>query len=403
MGGFAMTRTLATAAAMLFLSPILLFAQTPGVSMDEIRIGQTMPYSGNASAYGVVGRAMAAYFEKVNRERGGINGRKIKFFSLDDGYSPPKTVEQTRKLVEQDDVLMILGSLGTSTNTAIHKYLNVKRVPHLLVTSGADKWADPKTYPWTMPGMVSYQTEASAYARYLLSTRPDAKVAILRQNDDFGKDYETGFRRGLGEAANRMIVAAATYEVTDPTIDSQLLALKASGADAFFSIALGKFASQAISRSHEIGWRPREFLVPTSSTSIKGILEPAGLDRAAGIVTSSTTKSVSDPQWADDPGMKDYLAFLKEYLPASDPNDTSMVTGYNSAIIIAHVLGACGDDLSRDSVLRKATSIRGLELPMLLPGIKVDTGPDDYLPYQTIRLQRFNGKSWELFGEPISG
>jgi branched-chain amino acid transport system substrate-binding protein len=398
-----MTRILATAAAMLLLWPMPVVAQSPGVSTDEIRIGQTMPYSGNASAYGVVGRAMAAYFEKLNRERGGINGRKIKFFSLDDGYSPPKTVEQTRKLVEQDDVLMILGSLGTSTNTAIHKYVNVKRVPHLLVTSGADKWADPNNYPWTMPGMVSYQTEASAYARYLLSTRPGAKVAILRQNDDFGKDYEAGFRRGLGEAAKRMIVATATYEVTDPTIDSQLLALKASGADAFFSITLGKFASQAISRTYEMGWRPREFLVPTSSTSIKGILEPAGLDRAAGIVTSSTTKSVSDPQWADDPGMKGYLGFLKEYLPASDPNDSSMVTGYNSAMIIAHVLTACGDDLSRDNVLRKATSIRDLALPMLLPGIKVDTGPDDYLPYQTIRLQRFNGTSWELFGEPISG
>jgi branched-chain amino acid transport system substrate-binding protein len=398
-----MTRILATAAAMLLLWPMPVVAQSPGVSTDEIRIGQTMPYSGNASAYGVVGRAMAAYFEKLNRERGGINGRKIKFFSLDDGYSPPKTVEQTRKLVEQDDVLMILGSLGTATNTAIHKYVNVKRVPHLLVTSGADKWADPNNYPWTMPGMVSYQTEASAYARYLLSTRPGAKVAILRQNDDFGKDYEAGFRRGLGEAAKRMIVATATYEVTDPTIDSQLLALKASGADAFFSITLGKFASQAISRTYEMGWRPREFLVPTSSTSIKGILEPAGLDRAAGIVTSSTTKSVSDPQWADDPGMKGYLGFLKEYLPASDPNDSSMVTGYNSAMIIAHVLTACGDDLSRDNVLRKATSIRDLALPMLLPGIKVDTGPDDYLPYQTIRLQRFNGTSWELFGEPISG
>ena len=299
-----------------------------------------MPYSGNASAYGVVGRAMVAYFDKLNREQGGINGRKIKLTSLDDGYSPPKTVEQTRKLVEQDDVLLIFGTLGTPTNTAIHKYLNAKRVPHLLVTSGADKWADPKSFPWTVPGMVSYQTEAAAYGRYLRETRPDAKVALLLQNDDFGKDYAAGFRRGLGDAAKRMIVAEATYEVTDPTVDSQILALKASGADAFFSITLGKFSSQAISRAYDMGWRPREFFVPTSSTSIKGILGPAGLEKSVGIVTSSISKSVSDPQWNDDPGMKGYLAFLREYVPAGDPNDTSMVGGYNSAMILAHVLEA---------------------------------------------------------------
>jgi branched-chain amino acid transport system substrate-binding protein len=392
----------ALSATLLLGAPQPLVAQTPGVTKDEIRIGQTMPYSGNASAYGVVGKAMLAYFEKLNREQGGINGRKITLISLDDGYSPPKTVEQTRRLVEQDDVLLIFGTLGTPTNTAIHKYLNAKRVPQLFVTSGADKWADPKNFPWTMPGMVSYQTEAAVYARYLRATRPDAKVALLLQNDDFGKDYAAGFRRGLGDAAKKMIVAEATYEVTDPTIDSQILALKASGADAFFSITLGKFSSQAISRLSEIGWRPRDFFVPTSSTSIRGILQPAGLDRAAGIITSSITKSVSDPQWSDDPGMSEYLAFLKEYLPSSDPNDTSMVTGYNSAMILAQVLKQCGDDLSRDNVLRQAASISNLALPMLLPGIEVDTGANDYLPYQTVRLQRFDGKSWNLFGDPIS-
>jgi len=400
-----MTKAFAAAAlatTLLLVAPQPLVAQTPGVTKDEIRIGQTMPYSGNASAYGVVGKAMLAYFEKLNREQGGINGRKIKLTSLDDGYSPPKTVEQTRRLVEQDDVLLIFGTLGTPTNTAIHKYLNAKRVPQLFVTSGANKWADPKNFPWTMPGMVSYQTEAAVYGRYLRATRPDAKVALLLQNDDFGKDYAAGFRRGLGDAAKKMIVAEATYEVTDPTIDSQILALKASGADAFFSITLGKFSSQAISRLSEIGWRPREFFVPTSSTSIKGILQPAGLDRAAGIITSSITKSVSDPQWSDDPGMREYLAFLKEYLPASDPYDTSMVGGYNSAMVLAQVLKQCGDDLSRDNVLRQAASISNLALPMLLPGIKVDTGADDYLPYQTVRLQRFDGKSWNLFGDPIS-
>jgi ABC-type branched-subunit amino acid transport system substrate-binding protein len=390
------------AGALLLASPASPQAQTPGVTKDEIHIGQTMPYSGNASAYGVVGKAMLAYFEKLNREQGGINGRKIKLTSLDDGYSPPKTVEQTRKLVEQDDVLLIFGTLGTPTNTAIHKYLNAKRIPHLFVTTGADKWADPKGFPWTMPGMVSYQTEAAVYGRYLRETRPDAKVALLMQNDDFGKDYAAGFRRGLGDAAKQMIVAEATYEVTDPTIDSQILALKASGADAFFSITLGKFSTQAISRAYEMGWRPRDFFVPTSSTSVKAILSPAGLEKSVGIITSSVTKSVSDPQWSEDPGMREYLAFLKQYLPASDPYDTSMVTGYNSAIILAQVLKQCGEDLSRENVLRQAANISNMSLPMLLPGIKVDTGPTDYLPYQTVRLQRFDGKSWNLFGDPIS-
>jgi branched-chain amino acid transport system substrate-binding protein len=399
-----MTRAVvAVIAAILALSaPSTLEAQTAGVSKNEIRIGQTMPYGGNASAYGVVGKAMGAYFEKLNREQGGINGRKITLISLDDGYAPPKTRELTRRLVEQDEVLLIFGTLGTPTNSAIHDYLNAARIPHLFVTSGADKWADPKNFPWTMPGMVSYQTEAAAYGRYLRATRPDAKVALLMQNDDFGKDYAAGFRRGLGDAAARMIVAQKTYEVADPTIDSQLIALKASGADAFFSITLGKFSSQAISRVHELGWRLQEFFVPTSSTSIKGILQPAGLDRAAGIITSSITKSVSDPQWSDDQGMREYLTFLKEYVPSLDPNDTSMVTGYNSAMILAQVLKQCGNDLSRDNVLRQAASIRDLVLPMLLPGIKVDTGPNDYLPYQSMRLQRFDGKSWSLFGDLIS-
>jgi branched-chain amino acid transport system substrate-binding protein len=399
-----MSKTLAARILVLILliAPVCARAQTPGVSKDEIRVGQTMPYSGNASAYGMVGKAMGAYFEKINREQGGINGRKLTLISLDDGYSPPKTLEQTRRLIEQDDVLLIFGTLGTPTNTAIHKYLNGKRVPQLLLTTGADKWADPKNFPWTMPGMVSYQTEGAVYGRYLRTTRPDAKIALLMQNDDFGKDYAAGFRRGLGDAAKTMIVAEATYEVTDPTIDSQILALKASGADALFSITLGKFSSQAISRVYEIGWRPREFIVPTSTTSVKAILQPAGLDKATGIITSSITKSVSDPQWNDDSGMRDYLAFLKAYLPASDPYDSSMVTGYNSSMILVQILKQCGEDLSRDNVMKQAAAIRGMALPMLLPGIKVETGPDDYLPYQAMRLQRFDGKSWVLFGDLIA-
>ena len=386
----------------LLLATAPLAAQTPGVTADEIRIGQTMPYSGNASAYGVLGKAMQAYFEKLNRENGGINGRKVKLLSVDDGYSPPKTLEQTRRLVEQDNVLLIFGTLGTPTNTAIHKYLNGKRVPQLFVISGATKWADPKNYPWTMPGMISYQTEAAAYGHYLRATRPDAKVALLLQNDDFGKDYAAGFRRGLGDAAKTMIVAEVTYEHTDPTIDSQILSLKASGADALFSITTGKFSSQMISRVHESGWQPREVFLPTSSTSIKSILQPAGLDRAKGIISGSNAKLVADPQWHDDAGMREYLAFLKEYMPGHDPNDTIMVGGYNSAMLLASVLKQCGDDLSRDSVLRQATSIPNLVLPMLLPGIKVSTGPDDYLPYKAMRLQRFDGKSWQLFGDFIS-
>lgn len=376
-------------------------ADTPDVSKTEIRIGQTMPYSGNASAYGVVGKAMAAYFEKLNREQGGINGRKITLISLDDGYSPPKTVEQTRRLVEQEDVLAIVGTLGTPTNTAIHRYLNTKKVPHLLVTTGAHKWADPKGHPWTMPGMVSYQTEGAVYGRYLRATRPDAKIALLVQNDDFGRDYAHGFKKGLGPDAQKMIVAETTYEVTDPKIDSQIIALKASGADAFFAISLGKFSSQAIRKAAEIEWRPKPFFVPTSSVPIKTILEPAGLENAVGLISASTVKTVSDPQWANDAGMREYRAFLSTYMPDLDPNDSSAITGYNSGMIMAQILKQCGHDLSRENVMRQAAAL-DMKLPMLLPGIEVKTGPDDYLPYQQLRLQRFDGKTWALFGEPIA-
>ncbi|MDX2205239.1 MAG: ABC transporter substrate-binding protein [Hyphomicrobiaceae bacterium] len=377
-------------------------AQTPGVSKTEIRLGQSMPYSGNASAYGVVGKATAAYFEKVNKEQGGINGRKISFLSLDDGYSPPKTVEMTRKLVEQEDVLAIVGTLGTPTNTAIHRYLNSKKIPHLFVTTGATKWADPKNFPYTMPGMAAYQTEAAIYGRYLRATRPDAKVAVLYQNDDFGKDYVTGFKKGLGEAAQKMIIAEQSYEVTDATIDSQMVALKGSGADALFAVVLGKFVPQVIRQAHDTGWKPRDFIVPTSATSVKAFLQPAGLDKATGLITSSAVKSVSDPQWDNDAGMIEYRKFLAEYLPAMDPFDSSMVTGYNTAMLMVQILKQCGEDLSRENVIRQAANLKDFVLPMLLPGIKVSTGPDDYLPYQTLRMQRFDGKIWAVFGEPIT-
>ena len=395
-------RSLAVAAALAIGPTCASGADTPGVSKTEIRLGQSMPYSGNASAYGVVGKAMAAYFEKINKEDGGINGRKIKFISLDDGYSPPKTVEMTRKLVEQDDVLAIVGTLGTPTNTAIHRYLNSKKIPQLFVTSGANKWADPKNFPYTMPGMASYQTEAAIYGRYLVGHRPGAKVAILYQNDDFGKDYLAGFKRGLGDAATRMIVAEQSYEVTDATIDSQMVALKGSGADALFAIVLGKFVPQVIRQAYDTGWRPQDFIVPTSAMSVKAFLQPAGLDKSTGLVTATVLKTVSDPFWDNDPGMKEYRKFLAEYLPAMDPYDTSMVTGYNTARMMVQILKQCGEDLSRENVMRQAASLKDLELPMLLPGIKVNTGPTDYLPYQTLKMHRFDGKTWVGFGDPIT-
>lgn len=392
-------------AAAAFLMSILAIpaqAQSPGVTATEIRLGQSMPYSGNASAYGLVGKAMLGYFEKINKEQGGVNGRKINLISLDDGFSPPKTVEATRKLVEQDDILAIFGTMGTAPNTAIHRYLNSKKIPHLLVTTGATKWADPKNFPYTTPGMISYQTEGKIYARYLLQKSPNARIAILMQNDDFGRDYLEGFKLGLGANAAKMIIATQTYELTDPTIDSQLANLKASGADAFFSISLGKFSSQSIKRVKDLDWKLTDFIVPTSSVSIKGILTPAGLDAATGIVTSSWNKNVADPTWANDAGMATYLKFLKEYMSAFDPNDSSMVTGYNSAIIMTEVLRRCGNDLSRDNVMKQFASIKNMKLDMLLPGIEVSLSPDDFRTYKTLQMMRFDGQRWNLFGQAIT-
>ncbi len=377
-------------------------AETPGVTATEIRLGQSMPYSGSASAYAMVGKAMVAYFEKLNKEQGGINGRQVRLISLDDAFSPPKTVEATRRLVEQDDVLAIFGTMGTASNTAVHKYLNAKKVPHLFVTTGATKWADPKNFPYTSPGMASYQTEGAIYGRYLMKKSPNARIAILMQNDDFGRDYLEGFKQGLGASAAKMIIATQTYELTDPSIDTQIVNLKASGADVFFAIALGKFATQAIRRVKEIDWKLTDYVVPTSSTSIKGILAPAGLENATGLVTSSSTKSFADPQWAGDPGMKTYLAFLKDYMPAADPSDSSMVTGYNSAILMAEVLRRCGNDLTRDNVIKQMTTIKNMKLDMLLPGIDVTLSADDYRTYKTLNMMRFDGGKWALFGEPIS-
>jgi branched-chain amino acid transport system substrate-binding protein len=364
---------------------------------DEIRIGQTLPYSGPLSGFGVIGRAQQAYFDKVNAD-GGVNGRKIKFISLDDAYSPPKTVEHTRKLVEQDEVLLMFGSLGTATNNAVHRYLNGKKVPQLFVLSGATKWADPRSYPWTMPGMVAYESEGVVYAKYILQTKPDAKIAILAQNDDFGRDYVAGFKRALGDRAASMIVAEASYETSAPTINSQLATLKASGANVLFGVVLGKFTSQMIKGVAEISWKPDLFFVPTSASSIS-FLAPAGLENAVGLLSSANQKDSVDAQWADDAGVKEFFAFMKQYLPNADLNNSNYAAGYHYASLLVKVLAACKDDFSRDNIMRQAASLRDVQLPLLLPGMTVTTGADDYLPFQQMRLRRFDGKSWVGFGD----
>ncbi|MBR0854427.1 ABC transporter substrate-binding protein [Bradyrhizobium liaoningense] len=366
---------------------------------DEIRIGQTLPYSGPASGFGTIGRTQEAFFEKINAE-GGIGGRKVKFITLDDAYSPPKTVEQTRKLVEQDEVLMMFGSLGTATNSAVQRYLNAKKVPQLFVLSGASKWAEPAKYPWTMPGMAAYESEGVVYAKHILKAKPDAKIAILSQNDDFGRDYVAGFKRALGTRAASMIIAEATYETSAPTISSQLSTLKSSGADVLFGVVLGKFTSQMIKGVAEIGWKPELFFVPTSASSIS-FLEPAGLDNAVGLISSSNQKDTMDPQWADDPGVKDYFAFMKRYMPNADLANSNYAAGYHYATLLMTVLRACNGDFSRDNIMRQAASLKDVRLPLLLPGMAVSTGPEDYLPFQQLQLRRFNGKSWVQFGDVL--
>jgi branched-chain amino acid transport system substrate-binding protein len=366
---------------------------------EDIRIGQTLPYSGPVSGFGLIGKTQEAYFAKVNAE-GGINGRKIKFITLDDAYSPPKTVEQTRKLVEQEEVQLMFGSLGTATNAAVHRYLNSKKVPQLFILSGATKWADPKNYPWTMPGMLAYETEGVIYAKHVLKAKPDAKIAILSQNDDFGRDYVAGFKRTLGAKAASMIVSEATYETSAPTISSQLASLKASGANVLFGIVLGKFTSQMIKGAAELNWKPDLFFVPTSASSIS-FLEPAGLDNAVGLITASAQKDSLDSQWANDPEMKEFFAFMKQHMPNADLNNSNYAAGYHYATLLMSVLKACKDDFSRENIMRQAASLKEVRLPMLLPGITVSTAPDDYLPFQQMQLRRFNGRNWIGFGDII--
>jgi len=371
----------------------------PGASDTEIRIGQTMPYSGPLSMLGTMGKAAAAYFDKVNAE-GGINGRKVKFVSLDDGYSPPKTVEQTRRLVENDEVLLIFNTIGTPTNLAVHRYLNTRQVPQLLIMSGANRWNDPKNHPWTLGGMLSYDAEARMYARHMLAAVKDPKIAVLSQNDDFGRDFMKGLRAVLGDRAKTLIVAEATYEPTDPTVDSQMVSLKSSGANVFFNFSNGKFTVQSLRRAGELGWTPQVYL-PVGSSSIASILKPAGLERAVGAITIANQKNPLDPQWRDDPGLKEYQEFMRRYAPSLDAEDSLNVSAYSMARLLADVLRRCGDDLTRENVMRQMLSLKGYATPVMLPGVSLTTAPDDYEIYGAIRLQRFDGKSWVPFGEPM--
>jgi ABC-type branched-subunit amino acid transport system substrate-binding protein len=369
----------------------------PGVTDTEIKIGQTMPYSGPASAYGVQGRVEDAYYAMVNA-KGGVNGRKISLISLDDAYSPPKTVEQTRKLVEQDEVLAVIGSIGTPTNSAIHKYMNQKKVPQLFVSSGAAKWDDPKNFPWTTGMYPPYQMEGMIFAKYLLKNKPDAKLGVFSANDDAGKDYVKGLRDGLGDKAKTMIVKEVTYETSEPTVDSQIVALKASGADTLFTMATPKFGAQAIKKVYELNWKPLNFVVSVSS-SIKGALEPAGLDASKGLLTALAAKTPTDPRFQNDDDVKEFKEFLTKWFPKGDIADGSIVTGYISAYMTVKVLEACGDDLTRENLLKQATSIKPTAAPLLLPGIMISTRPDRYAPYTQMQIARFDGTSWVPEGE----
>jgi branched-chain amino acid transport system substrate-binding protein len=372
-----------------------------GATDTEIKIGNIMPYSGPASAYGVIGSTEAAYFKKINAE-GGINGRKINFISYDDGYSPPKTVEQARKLVESDEVLLIFNPLGTPPNSAIQKYMNSKKVPQLFVATGATKWNDPKEFPWTMGWQPNYQSESRIYAKYLLKEKPNAKIAVLYQNDDYGKDYLKGLRDGLGAKAATMIVAEESYETTEPSIDSHIVKLKSTGADVFFNVTTPKFAAQAIKKMTEIEWKPLHLLNNVSS-SIGSVMKPAGFEASQNIISSAYLKDTSDPQWKNDPGMKAFDEFLTKYFPEGNRIDASVMYAYTVAQGLVHVLKACGDNLTRENVMKQAASIKDLELGGLLPGIKVNTSASDFAPISQLQLERFKGEKWDLFGDVISG
>ncbi len=395
----ATTGWLVTAAVAVGLTAAAAQAQNnygPGVTDTEIKIGNTNPYSGPASAYGTIGRAIGAYFNKINDE-GGINGRKINFVSLDDGYSPPKTVEQVRRLVEQEEVLFVFQTLGTPTNSAIHKYMNDKKVPHLFLATGAAKWGDPENFPWTMGWQPDYQTEGAIYAQYILDNVDNPKIAVLYQNDDYGKDYLRGLRDGLGSEADKLIVAETSYEVTDPTVDSQIVTLKNSGANAFVNITTPKFAAQSIKKAYDIGWKPLH-LLNNVSTSINAVMKPAGVEKGVGVISSTYMKGSTDPQWQGDPGYEDWKAWMAQYYPDGSTASTFNVYGYNVAKTLERVLRQAGDNLTRENIMRQAASLKDLEVPMLLPGIKINTSATDFRPIEQMQLQKFDGTTWVLFG-----
>ena len=371
-----------------------------GASDTEIKIGNIMPYSGPASAYGVIGRTEAAYFKKIN-DAGGINGRKINFISYDDAYSPPKAVEQARKLVESDEVLLVFNSLGTPSNSAIQKYMNSKKVPQLFVATGATKWNDSKDFPWTMGWQPNYQSETQIYAKYLLKNKPDAKIAVLYQNDDYGKDYLKGLKDGLGAKAASMIVAEESFETSEPTIDNHIVKLKATNADVFINIATPKFAAQAIKKLAEIQWKPMHFLNNVSA-SVGSVIKPAGFDNSQDIISAAYLKDASDKQWDNDPGMKEFYAFMTKEFPEGDKLDGGTVVGFGVAQTLVQVLKQCGDNLTRENVMKQAASLKDFRTEVLLPGIKINTSPSDFAPISQLQLMKFKGDKWELFGDIIS-
>jgi branched-chain amino acid transport system substrate-binding protein len=395
MGHITKLASLGAIAVATALTP-LAAAEMRGVTATEIRIGQTMPYSGPVSAFGALGKGEVGYFKMVN-ERGGINGRKVNLISLDDGYAPPKTVEQTRRLVESDEVALIFSSIGTAHNTAIAKYLQSKNIPQLFIGSGASKFADPAQYPQATLGVQGpFRYEARLYARYALAKNPDAKFAVISQNDDFGRDYLLGLKDVLAEKYDSL-VTGATYEIQDPTIDSQIVKLKASGADVFVIAATPKFAAQSIRKAFEIGWRPMTFL------SNVAVWVSTVMEAGQGILSTAYVKDPDDPAWKDDAGVKGWREFMIKYVPDGDLHDTNYVNSYNSAMALEHVLKACGDDLSTENILKQAYAIKDLELPMLLPGIKVNTSPTDHVPVEQMQFMRFSGRTWQRFGELQTG
>ena len=401
----------ATIRSAAFWTALITFAATNGSALaqkkydtgatdTEIKIGHIVPYSGPASAYGIIGKTEEAYFKMIN-ENGGINGRKIKFISYDDAYSPPKAVEQVRKLVESDEVLVVFNALGTPSNTAIQKYLNAKKVPQLFVATGATKWNDPTHFPWTIGWQPSYQSEARIYAKFLMKEKPDAKVAVLYQNDDFGKDYLKGLKDGFAGKASA-IIAEESYEISEPTIDNHIVKLKASGADVLISITTPKFAAQTIKKMAEIDWKALQ-IVANVSTSVGAVMKPAGFENGQGVLSAHYAKDAGDAQWKDDPGMKKFLAFLDKYYPDADRTNSQVIYGYGAAQTLTKILEMCGDDLTRANIMKQAANLKDFTPDTLLPGVRINTSATDFAPIEQLQMMRFKGEKWDMFGDVISG